>query len=246
VPSEGKKWLKWGLKLGIGIGVSLVLGPVPAFLVGLGVGGGAGLVRELVEDEKAKEVLGFIAECGKDVAIGGVTGGAASAGASVAATVCASAGAGTVITKIARDNIEDEGAKKVLGFVSDCSFDLALGVMAGGVGKKFGGPSGKELFRETAEQAGKNADKVVGKAIGQWASEKIAKGGSKEVYSELARAITKDTTKRVQREILNLGKEVGTIIVEESIAPVYELAMHEKHILAGINYKKGCAICEEA
>lgn len=244
--SEERKWFKWGLKLGISIAASIALGPVTAFVTGAAIGSGAWAVRECVEDEEVREILGFVVDCGKNVAISGMTGGAASAGVSTVVPVFVGAGTGSAVAKLAQTNIEDEKAKKVLGFVSECGFDVSLGIIAGGVGRKFGVSAGKEVFRGTAEKIGEDAEKVVGKIAGQWAAEEIAKGGSKEVYSELARAVTKKAAKEAKKEVLNLGKEVGKKVIEEIITPTYELFLHNKHINEGIRYVGDCPICKEA
>lgn len=141
MPSEGEKWAKWGLKLGIGIAASLVLGPIPAIVTGAATMGTAKVVQEVVDDEDAKEFFGFVADCGKDIAIGGVTGGVFDAVGGAVGSKLIEGAAGTAA----------RNTDKVVGKVAG---QWAAEEIAKGGSKAAYSTFARELTKVTAERTG--------------------------------------------------------------------------------------------
>jgi hypothetical protein len=110
--------------LTVGVAASAVLGPVPALLIGAGVGGGAKVISECAEDEDTKKVFNFIADCGSGVASGGI------AGAGVIPSVIAG-GTGLALHGI-KHGVEDEDAKRALNFIAGCGTDAGIGGISAG------------------------------------------------------------------------------------------------------------------
>jgi len=154
-------------------------------------------------------------------------------------------------SKIAEECFDNEEDKKVFRFISDCSGSVAIGGVVGGAVEAVGGVVGAASFKGAAGVAARNTDKVVGKAVGQWAAEEIAKGGSKAAYSAFARETTRIMAENSGRMITEVGREVGKAgfgaietLISSGLIPAWEAKIHVEHVEKGINYKRGCPVCD--
>lgn len=237
-------WGSFIAKTALGIGLSLVLGPAGA-LVTVGIGGsvaaGTAIARECVEDEDAKKALGFISDVGKAVATSGIPGGFLVAGGT---------GAAAYVTHEIAKNCEDEDTQKTLNFASSCLCDVAIGTAVGGTFKGAGDALGSQAKAAT-ETLVKKTDKVIGKVAGQWAAEEIAKGGSKEFFSETARQVTKSAVSdarvvgKAVEESIKMTIKAGEKVVGQTISTGKDVAYHAIHKEKGIDYDPECPVCKE-
>lgn len=176
-----KKWLKFGAKLGISVGLSLVISPLPAFTIGISTLGISKIAENIVEDEDTKEVFQFIGDCGTDVALGGVLGGVggwiASSGSSSVSTV----------KTIAKESIKYQAKKQA--------------------GKEIGKLTAEKIAKGiTKEIAIKEAKKEVAKRTAEIISKKLAEEALKKSYEQTVAAITKGLGEGVYKILKDEGK----------------------------------------
>ena len=162
-------------------------------------------------------------------------------------------GASAGLEKLAESR-GDEEVKKVFGFISDCGRDVFIGGAAGAtVGRlvEAGGASlGSSAVKGVSSSVSKTTDRVVGKIAGEIAAREIAKGGTKETCVAIAREITKKAAKNSGRIVSEIGKEIGASLANLTYQLIElgftakEAAEHISHIKKGIEYKKGCSVCE--
>ena len=163
----------------IGIAASLVLGPIPAIITGAAVGGTAKVIEKNVDDEDAKEAFGFVSDCGRDVAIGGATGGLLEVGGSLVG--------GQVFQNSARAVSAAKAADKVAGKTLG---HIASQEIAKGESKEFFVRLAKEGTQEAAKLASYSTAAQIGKETA------AVLGRVKEVYDRGSEAYEHEEHKR--------------------------------------------------